>query len=43
MAAIGPSRRFEATQHFGRFQGEADINRGAISGFMSLVPLGPRH
>jgi hypothetical protein len=27
MSAFGPSRRFAATQHFGRFWGEADINR----------------
>ena len=26
MSAVGPSRQFAATQHFGRFQSEADID-----------------
>ena len=26
MTAVGPSRHFAATQHFGRFRSEADIN-----------------
>jgi len=34
---IGSSRQFAATQHFGRFRSEADIDRAALteSGFMS--------